>query len=120
MRYMTLWKPAGDAAETDAPPSEKEMENMGRLIADMAASGVLIATDGLQPRSKGARVRRCGGKVTVVDGPFTEAKELVAGFAILRVDSLEQAIELTKKFLEVAGDGESEIRLMHDEPAYAE
>jgi hypothetical protein len=117
MRYMTLWKP--DAPESDAPPTEDEMESMGRLIEEMASSGVLIATDGLQPSSKGARVRRKGDRVTVVDGPFTESKELVAGFAIVQVDSLEQAIELTKNFMAVAGDGESEIRLMHDVPAYA-
>ena len=117
MRYMTLWKP--DASESDTPPTEAEMENMGRLIGEMAASGVLIATDGLQPSAKGARVRRKGDKLTVVDGPFTESKELVAGFAIVDVDSLEQAIELTKNFLAVAGDGESEIRLMHEVAAYA-
>jgi hypothetical protein len=110
--------PANGAGESDAPPTEQEMADMGRLIGEMASSGVLIATDGLQPSSKGARVRRSGGKVTVVDGPFTESKELVAGFAIVQVDSLEQAIELTKNFVAVAGDGVSEIRLMHDEAAY--
>ena len=91
---------------------------MGQLIDEMARAGVLIATDGLQPSSKGARVRLSGGKFTVTDGPFTETKELVAGYAIIQVKSKEEAIELTKRFLKVVGKGESEIRLMHDVPAF--
>jgi len=115
MRFMTLYKPG---RESDAPPTEKEMADMGQLIEDMAKAGVLIATDGLQPSSKGARVRISGGKFTVIDGPFTETKELIAGYAIIQVKSKEEAIELTKRFLKVVGEGESEIRLMHDVPAF--
>src|SRR5580765_1591052 len=115
MRFMTLYKPG---KESDAPPTQKEMADMGQLIEEMAKAGVLIATDGLQPSSKGARVRLSGGKFTVTDGPFTETKELVAGYAIIQVKSKEEAIELTKRFLKVVGEGESEIRLMHDEPAF--
>src|SRR5690606_33115870 len=84
---------------------------------EMAAAGVLLLTDGLMPSSTGARVRRQDGKVTVKDGPFSESKELVGGFAIMKADSKEHAIELAKKFLAVAGDGEVEIRQMYDEPA---
>ena len=122
MRVMTLWKPTGKALadmEAGLPPTEREMAEMGQLIGEMAAAGVLVMTDGLQATSKGAaRVRRQGGKITVIDGPFTEAKELVAGYAIVEVATWDEAIEWTKKFLEVAGEGESEVRLMHDEPAF--
>jgi hypothetical protein len=89
---------------------------MGKLIEEMAKAGVLLATDGLQPSSKGARVRISGGKFTVTDGPFTEAKELIAGYAIVQVKSKEEAIEWAKRFLKVMGEGESEIRQMHDAP----
>jgi hypothetical protein len=91
---------------------------MGKFIEEMARSGVLIATDGLQPSSKGARVRISDGKFTVTDGPFTETKELIAGYAIVQARSKQEAIELAKRFLKVVGQGESEIRLMHDEPAF--
>ena len=91
---------------------------MGRFIGEMAKEGVLLATDGLQPSSKGARVRISDGKFTVTDGPFTETKELVAGFAIVQAKSKQHAIELAKRFLKVVGEGESEIRLMHDAPAF--
>ena len=114
MRYMTLYK----SGKENVPPTEKEMAAMGELIADMAKSGALIATDGLQASSKGARVRISNGKLTVIDGPFTETKELISGFAIINVKSKEEAIELTKRFLSVVGEGESEIRLMHDAPAF--
>jgi hypothetical protein len=112
---MTLYKPG---KESDTPPSQQEMADMGQLIEEMAKAGVLIATDGLQPSSKGARVRLSGGKFTVIDGPFTETKELIAGYAIIQAKSKEEAIELTKRFLKVVGEGESEIRLMHDQPAF--
>jgi hypothetical protein len=94
------------------------MAAMGQLIEEMARAGVLIATDGLQPSSKGARVRISNGQLSVTDGPFTESKELIAGYAILDVKSKEEAIELTKRFLQVVGEGESEIRLMHEPPAF--
>ncbi len=119
MRFMMIYKPEDmTAAESGVPPTEQEMAAMGAFIAEMAQSGVLLLTDGLQPSSKGARVRLSGGKVTVTDGPFTEAKELIAGFAIVEVASKAEAIELARRFLAVAGPGESEIRLMYDTPAY--
>jgi hypothetical protein len=111
MRFMMLYKPGG---ESDAPPTQREMEEMGQFIQEMAQSGVLIATDGLQASSKGARVRISDGKFTVTDGPFTETKELIAGYAIVEAKSKQEAIELAKRFLQVVGKGESEIRLMHD------
>jgi hypothetical protein len=115
MRFMMLYKPG---YESDAPPTQQEMEEMGRFIGEMAQAGVLIATDGLQPSSKGVRVRISDGKFTVTDGPFTETKELIAGYAIVQARSKQEAIELAKRFLEVVGEGESEIRLMHDVPAF--
>ena len=115
MRFMMLYKPG---VETDAPPTQEEMATMGAFIAEMANEGVLLATDGLQPSKKGARVKVSNGKFTVTDGPFTETKELVAGFAIVQVSSKEQAVVLAKRFLSIVKEGESEIRLMHDAPAF--
>jgi hypothetical protein len=115
MRFMMLYKPG---KESNAPPTQQEIAAMGQLIEDMAKAGVLIATDGLQPSSQGARVRISGGRFTVTDGPFTETKELIAGYAIVQAKSKQEAIELAKRFLTVVGEGESEIRLMHDAPAF--
>jgi hypothetical protein len=119
MRFMCIYRPA-DASTIEAglPPSQHEVAEMGKLIGDMIKAGVLLATDGLLPSSKGARVRLSQGTFTVTDGPFTEAKELIAGFAIIRVNSKAEAIEWGKRFLQIAGDGESEIRLMWDTPAF--
>ena len=110
MRFLTVYK----TVERNEPPTPEEMAAMGRLIEDSTRAGVLLATEGCQPTSKGARVRLSNGKVTVTDGPFTEAKEVIAGFAILQARSKEEAIEHVKNFLKVAGDGESEIRLLHE------
>jgi hypothetical protein len=119
MRFMMIYKPADTKAmEAGVPPTQDEMAKMGAFIGEMAASGVLLAADGLQPSSKGARVRLSAGKLTVTDGPFTETKELIAGFAIVQVKSKAEVIELAGRFLKLAGDGESEIRLMHDTPAF--
>jgi len=111
---MMLYKPGYE----DIPPTAEHMAAMGRLIDEMAKAGTLIATDGLQSSSKGARVRRSKGKTTVTDGPFTEAKEIVGGYAIVEAKSKAHAIELAKRFLEVVGEGESEVRLMHDSAAF--
>ena len=119
MRFMMIYKPADTKdMEAGVPPTQDEMAKMGAFIGELAQSGVLLATDGLQPSSKGARVRLTKGKLTVTDGPFTETKELIAGFAIVQVKSKVEAIELAERFLKLACDGESEIRLMHDMPAF--
>jgi len=97
-------------------PSEQLMNDMGKLIEEMTREGSLVRTAGLRPTSEGTRVRLRQGKLSAVDGPFTEAKELVGGFAILELSSLEHAIESSKKFLKVAGEGECEIREMMDGP----
>lgn len=106
MRFLTIWK----AAERNVPPSPEHIAEMGRLISDMTKAGTLISTAGCMPSATGARVRRSGDTMTVTDGPFTEAKEVIGGFAIIEAASKAHAIELTRRFLEVAGDGESEIR----------
>ena len=106
MRFLSIYK----AAETNVPPTTEEMAKMGQLIEEMTNAGTLLATEGCLPTSKGARVRRSGGKLSVTDGPFTESKEVIAGFALLEAKSKEEAIELTKRFLEVAGEGECEVR----------
>lgn len=119
MRFMTIYRPANvKEMEAGIPPSQEMIEKMGAFIRELAESGVLLMTDGLQPSSKGARVNLSGGKITVTDGRFAETKELIGGFAIIQVNSKTEAIELTKRFLTIAGGGESEIRLMPDQPAY--
>ncbi len=115
MRFMRLYKPG---IESETPPSQEERAAAGHLISEMASAGVLLATDGLQPSSKGARLRLQGGQFSVVDGPFAETKELIAGYAIVRVGSKDEAMAWAKRFLQVMGGGESEIRLMHDAPAF--
>jgi hypothetical protein len=75
---------------------------------------VLVASDGLHPSAKGKRVRLAGGKITVIDGPFTESKELVASYALFQVKSMDEAIHWTKRFLQVLGQGECELRPIFD------
>ncbi len=105
MRFLCLYKPSKSEG---TPPTQQEMADMGKLIEEQVKSGTLLATEGCLPSAKGARVRLSGGKYTVTDGPFTESKELVAGFALIRANSKEEAIEQVKNFLKVAGDGETE------------
>ena len=116
MRFLCIYKPTKPEG---TPPTEREMAEMGVLIEEMMQSGVLLATEGCLPSAKGARVRLSGGKFTVTDGPFTESKELVGGFALIQANSKEEAIQHTKNFLKVAGDGETEIRQVfeHSESA---
>ena len=109
MRFMGLLK-ADKESEAGAPPSKELMERMGKFVEEITRAGVLLATDGLQPSSKGARVRLSEGKVTVTDGPFTESKELIASYALFEVKSMAEAIEWTTRFLKVLGRGECEIR----------
>ena len=116
MRYLCLYKPTKPEG---APPTQQEIATMGKLIEDMTKAGVLLSTEGCQPSSKGARVRLANGKFAVTDGPFTEVKEVVGGFALIQTKSKEEAIEWTKRFLEVAGDGETEIRLLHEMSDFA-
>jgi hypothetical protein len=111
MKFLSIYK----AAEKNAPPSQEEMSKMGKLIEDGFKAGWLVSTEGCLPSALGARVRRSGGSLTVTDGPFTEAKELVGGFAILRTNSKQEAIELARQFLAVVGEGECELRQIYEE-----
>jgi hypothetical protein len=113
MRFLSIYK----TAETGVPPTPEHIDAMGKLIEESMKKGELISTEGCLPSAKGARVRRSGGTVTITDGPFTETKELVAGFALLEAPSKEAAIEMTRRFLDVAGDGECEIRQIFEAPA---
>lgn len=106
MRFLAIYK----TVERNTPPSTEEMTAMGNLIEEMVSKGILLSTEGCLPTAKGARVRREGGKITVKDGPFTESKEVIGGFALFQVKNKDEAIAWTKRFLEVAGEGESEIR----------
>jgi hypothetical protein len=110
MKYLAIYK----TAETGVPPTTEHMAAMQSLIEEMTGKGILLSTEGCLPSAKGARVRRSQGKITAIDGPFTESKELIAGFALFQVNSKEEAVAWTKRFLEVAGDGESEIRQIYD------
>ena len=112
MKFLSIYK----TAERNAPPSQEEMSKMGKLVEEGFKAGWLLSTEGCLPSALGARVRLSGEKLTVTDGPFTEAKELVGGFAILRTNSKQEAIELAKQFLPVAGGGECEIRQLFTAP----
>jgi len=110
MRFLSIYK----CAERGVPPSQEEMARMGKLVEDGMKAGTLLATEGCLPSALGARVRLSGGKLSVTDGPFTEAKEVVGGFAILKANSREEAVEMVKDFLQVAGDGECELRQLYE------
>jgi hypothetical protein len=113
MRFLSIYR----SVETGQPPTSEEMEKMGQLIEEYMKTGALLSTEGCLPTALGARVRKDGTKLTVTDGPFTEAKEVVGGFALLQARSKAEAIELVKRFLAVAGDGECEIRQIFEAPA---
>ncbi|HMH14431.1 MAG TPA: YciI family protein [Edaphobacter sp.] len=112
MKFLCIYKPA---KKEGTPPTQKEMDEMGKYIEDSFKSGVLVATEGCLPSALGARIRFSEGKFGVVDGPFTEAKEVVGGFAVIQAPSKAEAIEITKSFMRVAGDGETEIRQIFEQ-----
>ena len=109
MRYLVMHK-SNEENEAGVPPSPELVEEMGKLMEESARAGVLLAAEGVHPSSKGARLSFSGGRRTVTDGPFAEAKELIAGFAVLQVDSKEEAIEWATRFADVIGDVEIEVR----------
>jgi hypothetical protein len=113
MRFLSIYK----SVERNTPPTQDEMNAMGKLIEEGMRKGWLLATEGCLPSSLGARVRKSSGKLTVTDGPFTESTEVVGGFAILKANSKEEAIELARYFLKYVGDGECELRQLYEAPA---
>ena len=113
MRFLLMFK-------GDKPPEggdvacKQNLPEMKKLMAELKAKGVVISTEGLEGPEKGARIRVSNGKYSVIDGPFAEAKELIAGVCVIEVNSKQEAMDLAKKFLEIAGGGESEIRQVMD------
>src|SRR5262245_51502094 len=110
MRFLNIYK----TVERAGPPTQEEMTTMGKLIEEWMKAGSLLAVEGCLPSASGTRIRRSGGKLTVTDGPFAESKEVIGGLAILQARSKEEAIELVKEFLHVAGDGECEVRQLFE------
>ena len=112
MRFMTLIK----SSENSGPPPQALMDAIAKLGDESARAGVLVDTGGLAPSAMGARIRLSGGQLTVTDGPFTEAKEIVGGYAFFEVASKEEAIEAARRFMELhrqhwpGWEGETEIR----------
>ena len=121
MRFMVIVKATPESEKEGALPDPQLMAEMGKYNEELMKAGVLLALDGLHPSSKGARVKFSGKSRTVVDGPFTEAKELIAGFSILQVKSLEEAIEWVKRApnCNPGSDSEVEIRQVFEMEDFA-
>jgi len=120
MRFMVIVKATPDS-EAGVMPSEALLTAMGKYNEELAKAGILLAGEGLQPSSKGARVRFSGPKRTVVDGPFAETKELVAGFWMWKVKSKEEAIEWVKRCPNpMPGESEIEIRQVFEAEDFGE
>jgi len=117
---MVIVKATAESEKEGALPDPQLLLEMGKYNEELIKAGALLALDGLHPSSKGARVKFSGKSRTVVDGPFTEAKELIAGFSILQVKSLEEAIEWVKRGPNCsAGDYEVEIRQVFEMEDFA-
>ena len=101
MRFLSMIRVDENSGQV---PSQQLMDDMGKLIDEMTREGTLVRTAGLRPTKEGKRVRLRKGQLSTVDGPFTETKEVIGGFAILEAVSMGEAIELTKRFLRVHGD----------------
>ena len=110
MRFMVMVRATKDS-EAGVMPSQKLLTDMGDFNEELVKAGVMLAGEGLHPSSKGARIRFNGNKRSVIDGPFTESKELVAGFWLIQVKSLAEAIEWMKRCPNPFEDGESELEI---------
>jgi hypothetical protein len=110
MRFMVLRK-ADTKTEAGVMPSEQLLSEMGKYMEEMAKAGIVLGGEGLQPSSKGARIRFSGGKPMVIDGPFIEIKELIAGYMMIQVKSREEAIEWMKRWPASDADGNVEIEI---------
>jgi hypothetical protein len=111
MKFFMKTTPA--ISKPPTPPSPELMAEMGRYVEESFRNGTLVATGAMDPRTK--RIEHRGDTFTVTDGPFTEAKEAVVGWAIVNADSVEAAIELSKKFWAIVGDGEGTIQRVYDQ-----
>jgi hypothetical protein len=113
MRFISIFT----HEPTNRPPTEAEMAKMGKLVEDAMKEGWLIATEGVSFGATGVRVHKsAAGNVTVTDGPFTESKEVIGGYALLKAKSKEEVVELTRRFLGVAGQGTCEIYPLFEMP----
>jgi hypothetical protein len=118
MKYLTFIRHS-ESYRQSGPPAAL-MEAMGKFVEKSLKDGILVDTGGLQPSKDGARVRLANGKITVTDGPFTESKEVIGGWAILKTDSMAEAVRVATEFMELhqkywpGFDGESEVRAMFD------
>ena len=118
MRYLMMIKGNGDY-EAGKPPPSGLMAAMGRLAEEMSKAGVLLSTEGLQPSRNGMKLKHAGGRTSVTDGPFAEAKEVIGGFAIVRAGTKAEAIALAQRVVDVhvaegVTDFEMEIRPLYD------
>jgi hypothetical protein len=111
MRFMVIVKSTPESEKAGALPDPQLLLEMGKYNEELSNAGVLLALDGLHPSSKGARVKFSGISRTVIDGPFTEAKELIAGFSILQVNSLQEAIDWVKRAPNCNPGGDSEVEI---------
>lgn len=123
MQFMMIVKATKDS-EAGCVPNPELMAAVAKMADEANKRGIMVTAGGLQPSSRGARVRVSGGKTTLIDGPFTETKELVGGYAIFDLESKEEAIQMGTRFMQVHADilgpsyeGELEIRPLMDTPA---
>jgi hypothetical protein len=115
MRYISFFT---HEKKHNVPPTRAEMAAMGKLIEEGMKSGWLIATEGVQFGQEGVRIhKKKGGEITVTDGPFAEAKEVIGGYALLRASSKAEVVELSRKFLNVVGQGTCEVHELFEQPA---
>ena len=117
MRFMILVKASAESEAGTLPTDEVLWDRMSRYHEELARAGALLDASGLHPTSAGWRIRYAEGKRSVIDGPFTETKELIAGYTIIQVSSREEALEWTRRFPDPAqwdGDGEIEVRQLYE------
>lgn len=115
MRFMA-YSLATKESEASAPMSPETLANIGKFMGELAQAGILVAAEGCMPSSKGAHIKNAGGKITVTDGPFAEAKEIIGGWVIVDVASLDEAKEWASRFFAVAGEGEGYVLQLHEAP----
>jgi hypothetical protein len=115
MRFISLFT---HEQKNNVPPTQAEMDAMGKLIEDGMKAGWLIATEGVQFGGTGVKVHKdAGGDITVTDGPFTEAKEVIGGYALMRASSKAEVVQLCRNFLKVVGQGTCEVHELFEQPA---
>ncbi len=112
MRVLALWYPDGDISA----PTPDTMAKMGAFIHEAMQAGVLLDTGGWNPDAPATVITRKHGTIAVKDGPYTEAKEVIGGFAVMRFDSQDDLVKWSRRFVEIAGDGRSVVRPIADQP----